>query len=60
MGDLHYNEPIAPYGWTGSGFGEYTITVTVYDKTRNSQSQSMRTPYGYNVQIFFNLYQIQG
>jgi hypothetical protein len=59
-GDLQYNDTVAPYEWTWSGFGDYTVTVTVYDKAGNSQSQSMSTPYSYNNQKLFNPYQIQG
>jgi hypothetical protein len=58
-GDLQYNDTIAPYEWTWIGFGEYTVTATVYDKAGNSQSQSMSTPYGYNIQTLINSYQTQ-
>ena len=58
-GDLQYNDTIAPYEWTWSGFGDYTVTATVYDKAGNSKSQSMSTPYSYNIQTLFNPYQIQ-
>jgi hypothetical protein len=59
-GDLQYNDTVAPYEWTWSGFEEYTITATVYDKAGNSQSQSMSTPYSYNTQKLFDQLQIQG
>jgi hypothetical protein len=59
-GDLQYNDTVAPYEWTWSGFGDYTVTATVYDKAGNSQSQSMSTPYSYDTQKLFNPFQIQG
>jgi len=59
-GVLQYHDTIAPYEWTWSGFGDSTVTATVYDKAGHSQSESMSTPYSYNLQKLFNPYQIQG
>jgi hypothetical protein len=59
-GDLQYNDTVSPYEWTWSGFGDYTVTATVYDKAGNSQSQSLSTPYAFNAQKYVNPYQIQG
>ncbi len=44
-GELQYKDTTAPYEWTWSGFGDYTVTATVCDKAGNSQSQSSSTPY---------------
>jgi hypothetical protein len=46
-GEMQFNDTLAPYEWTWSGFGEYTMTATAYDKAGNSQSQSMNTPYAF-------------
>ncbi len=59
-GDLQYNDTTAPYEWTWSGFEDSTVIATVYDKAGHSQSESMSTPYSYNLQKLFNPYQIQG
>jgi len=59
-GTLQSNDTVAPYEWTWTGIGEYTVTATAYDKAGNSQSQSMSTPYSIDIQNLFNPYQIQG
>jgi hypothetical protein len=58
-GVMQFNDTEAPYEWTWSGFGDYTVTATAYDFAGNSQSQSMSTPYFINTQKSVNLYQIQ-
>jgi hypothetical protein len=57
-GNLQYNDTIAPYEWTWSGFETPTVTATVYDKAGNSQSQSMSTPYIINTQTIFNPFKL--
>jgi len=43
-GVLQYNDTQSPYEWTWTGFGNQTVTATVYDFAGNSMSQSMSTP----------------
>jgi len=48
-GQLQYNDTQAPYEWTWTGIGNHQVTATAYDLAGNSQSQSMSTPYSFNL-----------
>lgn len=42
-GQLQYSDTEAPYDWTWTGIGEYSVTAKVFDMAGNSQSQSLNT-----------------
>lgn len=56
-GQLQINDTQAPYEWTWTGIGEYSVTATVYDNAGNKQSQTMAAPYVFHQES--SLYQIQ-
>jgi hypothetical protein len=48
-GTLQSNDTQSPYEWTWTGIGNHQVTATAYDLAGNSQSQSMSTPYSFNM-----------
>jgi hypothetical protein len=58
-GVMQFNDTTAPFEWTWSGYETFTLTVVVYDKAGNSQSDSMSTPYVISTQNLIAPYQFQ-
>lgn len=58
-GQLQFNDTQAPYEWTWTGIGNYTVLATAYDLAGNSQSQSMSTPENLSVGKSFVQLQFQ-
>jgi hypothetical protein len=48
-GQLQYTDTQPPYEWTWFGFQNSTVKATAYDLAGNSQSQTMFTPYEFNL-----------
>jgi hypothetical protein len=57
---LQYTDTQSPYEWTWSGFGDYTVTATAYDLAGNAKSQSMSTPYNFDLAQYAFQQQVQG
>ncbi len=48
-GAFQFNDTQEPYEWTWTGIGDHQVTTTAYDAAGNSKSQSMSTPYTFNL-----------
>jgi hypothetical protein len=57
---LQYTDTQSPYEWTWSGLGDYTVTATAYDLAGNAKSQSMSTPYNFDLAQYAFQQQVQG